>query len=72
MRSLESSRRHDFARHEGELSFYSITEVFLAEHLGGRYEPIGDDFEGSSIAVPVGAEDVPGLAEVVADYSLSG
>jgi hypothetical protein len=36
-------------------------EAFLPECLGGRYEPIGDDFEGSSITVPIGAEGVPGL-----------
>ena len=26
------------------------------EHLGGRYEPIGDAFDGSTITVPTGAE----------------
>ncbi len=46
---------------------YAVTDAFLAEHLGGRYEPIGDDFEGSSIIVECGAEEVPGLAEAVAD-----
>ncbi len=29
------------------------------------YEPIGNDFEGSSITVPVGAEEVSGLTEAV-------
>ena len=57
----------EFTRPENELSFYAVIEAFLAEHLGGRYEPIDDDFEGSSITVPVGAEEVPGLAEAVAD-----
>ena len=62
----------EFARPENELSFYAVTEAFLAGHLDGQYEPIGDDFEGSSITVPVGAEEVPGLAEVVADYNAPG
>jgi dipeptidyl aminopeptidase/acylaminoacyl peptidase len=53
---------HGFARPENRLSFYAVAEAFLAEHLGGRYEAIGDAFAGSSITVPTGAEGVPGLA----------
>ena len=56
---------HGFARPENSLSFFAVTESFLAECLGGRYEPIGDDFEGSSIMVPVGTEEVPGLTEAL-------
>jgi len=56
---------HGFARPENSLSFFAVTESFLAECLGGRYEPIGDDFEGSSITVPVGTEEVPGLTEAL-------
>ncbi|GAI53976.1 unnamed protein product, partial [marine sediment metagenome] len=57
---------HGFARPENNLSFFAITEAFLSECLGGWYEPIGDDFKGSSITVPVGAEEVPGLTETLA------
>jgi len=42
---------HGFARPENNLSFYAITERFLANCLGGRCEPIGDDFAGSSIQI---------------------
>ena len=28
---------HGFARPENRLSFYAVSEAFLAEHLGGRY-----------------------------------
>lgn len=56
---------HGFARPENRLSFYAVTEAFLAEHLGGRYEPIGDAFRGSTIQVPSGAEQVPGLSEAL-------
>jgi dipeptidyl aminopeptidase/acylaminoacyl peptidase len=56
---------HGFARPENSISFFAVAEAFLAEYLGGRYEPIGDDFEGSSIEVPVGAEGVPGLEDVL-------
>ena len=64
---LYTDEGHGFARPENRLSFYAVTEAFLAEHLGGRYEPIGDDFEGTSVTVPVGAEEVPGLAEALSE-----
>jgi dipeptidyl aminopeptidase/acylaminoacyl peptidase len=54
---------HGFARPENRLSFYAVTEAFLAENLGGRVEPVGNDFEGSSIEILEGAGSVPGLAE---------
>ncbi|MEX0936761.1 MAG: S9 family peptidase [Pirellulales bacterium] len=52
---------HGFVRPPNRMSFWAVTEAFLTEHLGGRFEPIGDDFEGASITVPAGAEGVPGL-----------
>ncbi|MGD9636173.1 MAG: alpha/beta fold hydrolase [Pirellulales bacterium] len=54
---------HGFARPENRMSFNAVTEAFLAEQLGGRFEPVGKDFDGSTIKVPAGADDVPGLAE---------
>lgn len=56
---------HGFARPANRLSFNAVTEAFLAEHLGGRYEPIGDAFDGASLKVPAGAEQVPGLANAL-------
>jgi dipeptidyl aminopeptidase/acylaminoacyl peptidase len=56
---------HGFARPENRMSFYAVTEAFLARNLGGRAEPIGRDFEGSSILVPHGAEHVPGLKSAI-------
>ncbi|MEM6654725.1 MAG: S9 family peptidase [Planctomycetota bacterium] len=56
---------HGFARPENRTSFNAVTEAFLAEHLGGRYEPIGEDFESASLHVPAGAAGVPGLAEAL-------
>ncbi len=53
---------HGFARPENRLSFYAVAEAFFAEHLGGRYEPVGKAFAGSTITVPAGADQVPGLA----------
>ncbi|UGY24545.1 S9 family peptidase [Bradyrhizobium septentrionale] len=52
---------HGFVRPENRLAFYGITEAFLAKHLGGRCQPIGNDFAGSSLKVETGAELVPGL-----------
>jgi dipeptidyl aminopeptidase/acylaminoacyl peptidase len=54
---------HGFARPENRFAFYAVTEAFLAAHLGGRYEPIGDAFAGAVFTVPSGADQAPGLAE---------
>ncbi len=64
---LYSDEGHGIDRPENALSLVAVADAFLSECLGGRYEPIGDDFEGSSIAVPVGAEAVPGLADAMAE-----
>ncbi|KYF59588.1 peptidase S9, partial [Sorangium cellulosum] len=37
---------HGFARPENALSFNAIAETFLAQCLGGSYQPVGDDFKG--------------------------
>lgn len=47
-------------------SFSAVAEVFLAQCLGGEYKPIGNDLDGSSIAVPVGAEQIQGLRAALA------
>lgn len=56
---------HGFARPQNRLSFYAIAEGFLAQCLGGRQQPIGADFAGSSVKVVQGAENVGGLASAV-------
>ena len=58
---------HGFARPENNLSFNAVAEAFLAEHLGGRFESVGDDFGGSSLQVVTGAEQVPGLEGALGD-----
>ncbi|MBC7348483.1 MAG: S9 family peptidase [Candidatus Aminicenantes bacterium] len=63
---LYSDEGHGFARPENRLSFFAVSELFLARHLGGRAEEIGDDFKGSTIQVPQGAEQIPGLKEALA------
>lgn len=54
---------HGFARPENRMSFYAVTEAFLVNNLGGKFEPIGDDFKGSTIKSPAGADQVPGLVQ---------
>ncbi len=63
---LYSDEGHGFARPANRLSFWAVTDLFLAQHLGGVSEAIGEDFKGSTIAVPTGAEQVPGLKEALA------
>ena len=59
---------HGFARPENRLAFYGVAEGFLAECLGGRVELIGDDFAGSSLTVPVGADVIEGLPEALEGF----
>jgi dipeptidyl aminopeptidase/acylaminoacyl peptidase len=56
---------HGFQRPENRIAFFAVAETFLAQHLGGVYQPIGDDFARASIQVPAGADQVPGLAEAL-------
>jgi dipeptidyl aminopeptidase/acylaminoacyl peptidase len=56
---------HGFARPENRMSFNAVMEAFLAEQLGGRFQPVGEDFEGATIEVPAGADDVPGISEAL-------
>lgn len=56
---------HGFARPENNMSFWAVSEAFLAQHLGGKVEPIGGDFKNSSITVQAGAERIPGLSEAL-------
>ncbi|MBN2447216.1 MAG: S9 family peptidase [Phycisphaerae bacterium] len=62
---LYSDEGHGFARPENSMSFNAVAEAFLAQHLGGQYEPIGDDFTNSTIAVPAGADQIPGLKDAL-------
>ena len=56
---------HGFARPENRKSFNAIAEVFLAQCLGGSYEPIGNDFKGASLTVPAGKENITTLSEAL-------
>jgi len=64
--ALYPDEGHGFARPGNGMSFYALMEAFLSINLGGRYEPIGRDLNGSSITIPVGADHVPDLVEALA------
>ncbi|MBL8621732.1 MAG: S9 family peptidase [Myxococcales bacterium] len=53
---------HGFARPENMQAFMAVAEAFLSAHLGGSYQPMtADDFAGSTIQIPAGADGIPGL-----------
>jgi dipeptidyl aminopeptidase/acylaminoacyl peptidase len=66
---LYADEGHGFARPENRLSFYAIAEAFLAKHLGGGFEPIGQDLLGANLTVPAGVASIPGLGEAMRDRS---
>ncbi|MBC03193.1 MAG: S9 family peptidase [Phycisphaerae bacterium] len=39
---------HGFARPENNTAFNAVTEAFLAEHLGGRFEPMDGEIQAST------------------------
>ena len=63
--ALFSDEGHGFARPENNIAFIALTESVLARHLGGRAEPIGDGFKGSSVTIPQGVDLVPGAKEAL-------
>lgn len=52
---------HGFVRQENRIAFNAVAEAFLAQHLGGDAEPIGDSFSGSTIKFESGRELIRGI-----------
>ena len=52
---------HGLGRAENRCSFTAVAEAFLAAHLGGDCEPVGDAFANSTIEFRAGRELIPGL-----------
>jgi dipeptidyl aminopeptidase/acylaminoacyl peptidase len=59
---------HGFARPQNRLAFNAVAESFLGRCLGGRVQPVGDDFKGSSTHVPHGAGYLRGLSEALEGF----
>ncbi|MBX9791010.1 MAG: prolyl oligopeptidase family serine peptidase [Pirellulales bacterium] len=53
---------HDYLQPQSWISFWAVAEQFLHKHLGGRFEPADDDFQGANLQVPAGGELIPELA----------
>jgi acetyl esterase/lipase len=47
---------HGFAKPPNRVSYITIAEAFFARHLGGGFEPVGRDLEGSSHEIRAGDE----------------
>jgi hypothetical protein len=58
---LFTDEGHGFARPENNMAFMAVAEAFLEKHLGGRVEPIGKAFKGSTIQIREGKEQISGL-----------
>lgn len=58
---------HGFARPQNNMAFFAITEAFLSQHIGGRFEPITSEIRESSAVIEAGAELVPGLADAAGE-----
>jgi dipeptidyl aminopeptidase/acylaminoacyl peptidase len=56
-----SDEGHGLVRQENRIAFSAVMEAFLAQHLGGRAEPLGDAFAGSTIKFEVGRELIRGI-----------
>jgi dipeptidyl aminopeptidase/acylaminoacyl peptidase len=54
---------HTLNYEANRLAYYAVMENFLAQHLGGRAEPIGDAVRRSAAQLVAGAELIPGLTE---------
>jgi dienelactone hydrolase len=63
---------HGFSHPENSLAFFAVTEAFLSEHIGGRYEAIGSSIRMSTADVQAGADLVPGLAEAAGQTGAAG
>ncbi|MAB28825.1 MAG: S9 family peptidase [Planctomycetaceae bacterium] len=57
---------HGFRRPENNKAFNAITEAFLAEHIGGRAEPVAGDLEVSTAQMRrLGGLSIPGATQWV-------
>jgi dipeptidyl aminopeptidase/acylaminoacyl peptidase len=63
---------HGLIRTENNRSFLAISEVFFGQCLGGRYSPLSQELEGSSVKVPAGIQYIPGLKEALASRRRDG
>lgn len=63
---------HGLVRPENDISSFAVCEAFFSKFLGGRCEPIGNDFDGSSITIPVGSQEIPDVANAISNHESVG
>ena len=56
-----SDEGHYFARQENRIALAAVMEAFLAQHLGGLVEPVGNAFMDSTIRFEAGKSLIPTL-----------
>ncbi len=56
--ALYPDEGHGFVRPENRMSFFTIAEYFLHQNMGGKLEPVGKDFERSSLKIEVGMDEL--------------
>ncbi len=61
--ALYPDEGHGFQKPENSISFAAVSEQFLGDCLGGRVQPIGNDFAGSSIQIIENGDMSKHLAE---------
>lgn len=52
---------HEISALQHQESLYPIAEAFLSKHLGGPFEPFGQNLQERTVTVPAGADEIPGL-----------
>lgn len=52
---------HGVHKKHNRRAYHAVVELFLAKHLGGHYEPVGTDLEGSSLQLLAGRHLIDGL-----------
>lgn len=55
---------HGFAKPPNRISYLAIAEAFFARHLGGAFEPVGRDLEGSSHEIRAGSDTLRDLGVI--------
>ncbi|HEU4386982.1 MAG TPA: alpha/beta fold hydrolase, partial [Blastocatellia bacterium] len=56
---------HDYSRKEDWISLFAVAERFFSQHLGGRFEPIGEDLIASNVEVLEGGDLITDLAAAI-------
>jgi dipeptidyl aminopeptidase/acylaminoacyl peptidase len=58
---LYPNEGHGLQKQSNRFAFYAAAEAFLAEHLGGRYQPPGNVYRDADIQVLAGREYIRGM-----------